>query len=71
MKRTEVSAEKREEILRQLVATHKQAAILGGIGETALRKAMSRGEVDLPVIRVGSRCLIPMSAIRRWLSIDS
>lgn len=71
MKRTEISAADIGELLRLPALTHAEAAKCGRVGETALRGAIRRGEIDLPVIRVGSRRLIPTSAVRRWLGVES
>lgn len=43
-----------------------EAARLAGIGRTTLYAALSKG--DLPSIKIGTRRLIRVEAIRNWLA---
>lgn len=43
-----------------------EAARLAGIGRTSLYAALAKG--DLPSIKIGTRRLIRVDAIREWLS---
>lgn len=69
-KRQVLSSTQIDELLRLPTLTYGQVARCAGCSETGLRAAMSRGEVELPVIQVGSRRLIPTSAVRRWLQCE-
>jgi excisionase family DNA binding protein len=46
----------------------EEAAEILGIGRSAAYAAANTGE--LPVIRIGHRCLVPVAALRRMLLLD-
>jgi DNA-binding transcriptional LysR family regulator len=69
--RTPYATEDLEELLRRPTLSVSEAAALCGVGATSLRQAMRRGEIDLQVISVGSRKVIPTAAVRRLLSADA
>jgi excisionase family DNA binding protein len=46
-----------------------EAGRLLGIGTTASYAAARRG--DLPTLRIGGRLLVPVSALRRLLEVDT
>jgi hypothetical protein len=58
-----LSASERAELLNAPTLTLAEAAQVLGVGVSALRDTIRRGEVDLRVISIGSRKVIPTSAL--------
>jgi|HubBroStandDraft_6_1064221.scaffolds.fasta_scaffold869129_2 hypothetical protein len=58
------------EMLQRPTLTLPNAAAVFGLGITSFRAGISRGEIDLPIISVGARKVIPTAAIRRLLGED-
>lgn len=69
-RRRELSAAERAALLQRTTVSIPDAAGLIGVGATALRDAMRRGAIDLPVIECGTRRLVPVAALRRLLAMD-
>lgn len=69
-RRRELSAIERAELLERTTVSVPDAAALIGVGATALRDAMRRGELELQVIQIGSRRLVPVAALRRLLAME-
>ncbi len=58
------------DLLQRPTLTLPQTAKVLGVGETALRNALRRQEIELPVISVGTRKIIPTAAVKRLLVMD-
>jgi excisionase family DNA binding protein len=56
-------------VLNPTMAVDDFAKVLN-TGRTATFDAIKRGELDVPVIKVGRRWLIPTAAVRRLLELD-
>lgn len=69
-RRRELSAAERDELLGRTTVGIPDAAALIGVGATALRDALRREEIQLPVIPIGSRRLVPVAALRRLLAME-
>lgn len=65
------TTDEQAELIRQNTLTILQAARLLGVGESGLRGALRRGEIELPVIEIGARRVIPTSAVRRLLGLEA
>jgi hypothetical protein len=65
--RTISTPEELAQLLERPTVSWPEAAALCGVGVTAFKGAVHRGEIDLPVISVGARKVIPTSAIKRLL----
>jgi len=65
------TTEELHELAKRPTVSWNEAAALCGVGVTSLKAAVRRGEIDLPVISVGTRKVIPTSALRRLLSADT
>ena len=46
-----------------------EAAAVYGVGQSALKSAIRRGELELPVISIGARRVIPTAALKRLLGL--
>lgn len=68
--RTVYTARELAELLGRPTVTVPEGAACWGVGPTAFREALRTGELDLPVITVGSRRVIPTAAIRRALGME-
>jgi len=66
-RRRELSPAERADLLLAPFQTHLTTAQILGCGETGLRSAMARGEIELPVISIGARRIIPTRAILNLL----
>ena len=62
-----LSPGERAELLLAPTVSLQEAASILGVGATALRDSLRRGEVDLPLVSVGSRRVVPTAALRRLL----
>lgn len=60
-----------ESLLRRPTVTFGETSKILGIGETNLRDALKRGELDLRIISVGSRRLIVTADVKRLAGLDS
>jgi hypothetical protein len=58
-----LSATERAELLNAPTVTLAEAAQVLGVGLSALRDTIRRGDVDLRVISIGRRKVIPTSAL--------
>ena len=65
--RTVWTSDELAELRKRSTLSWREAAALVGVGPSALRDAVRRGEIKLPVISVGTRKVIPTAAIRRLL----
>jgi hypothetical protein len=65
--RDRLSASERADLLRAPTLTLPEAAQVLGVGLSALRDAVRRAEVDLRVISIGRRKVIPTSAVLSFL----
>ena len=68
--RHELSSTERAELLLAPTLTLPETAQVYGVGLTALRDALRRGEIPLPVISIGTRKVVPTAAVRRLLGMD-
>jgi hypothetical protein len=68
--RQDLTPAERAELLLGPTLTEPDTARVLGVGTTALRDALRKGQLDLPVIRVGTRKVIPSAAPRRLLGIE-
>jgi hypothetical protein len=66
----EIDSASREALLAKPTLTIDEGAQVLGVGSTNFRNALRTGEIDVPVISVGSRKVIPRSAIRRLLGVE-
>jgi hypothetical protein len=62
-----VSADERAELLRAPTLTLADTARVLGVGTSVLRDALRRGELNLPVVSIGSRKVVPSAAVRSLL----
>ena len=69
-RREQATAAEVSELLECLTLTLPQAAKVIGCGETSLRNALRRREIDLPVISVGTRKIIPTAAVKQLLGVS-
>lgn len=69
--RTVRTAQDLAELWERPTVSWNEAAALCGVGVTSLKAAVRRGEIDLPVISVGTRKVIPTAGVRRLLDVDS
>lgn len=60
----------RADLLLAPTLTLLETAQILGCGMSALRDALRRGQLELPLIRVGARVVIPTAAVRRLLSLE-
>ena len=67
---TLLDADSRATLLSAPTLTIPQVAAVLGVGNTSLYTALRRGEIDLPVIEIGRRRVIPSAAVRRLLGMD-
>ena len=61
------TADELRELRERPTVTYEQGAALWGVGETLFRSAVARGEIDVPVIAVGRRRVIPTAALLRLI----
>jgi len=69
-RRIQRTSEELSELLSRPTLTVPEGAAVLGLGTTAFRACLQRGEIDLPVISVGTRKVIPVSAIKRLLGAE-
>jgi hypothetical protein len=69
--RLDLSPADRAELLLAPTLTLTETARAIGCGLTALRDAIRRGEIALPVLRVGSRVVVPTVAVRNLLGMEA
>ena len=65
-----LSAAERASLLSAPTLTLPEAAHVFGVGLSALRDAIRRGEIELQVISIGKRRVIPTHAVRTLLGTD-
>lgn len=70
-RRSTVPDDERRRLLGLPALSLDQAAAVLGVGVTALRDAMRRGDLALPTIAVGTRVVVPGAALRRLLGDDA
>lgn len=58
------------EMLGRPTMTLPEGAAVFGLGLTSFRTAIRRGEIDLPIIEVGNRKVLPSAAVKRALGIE-
>jgi len=68
--RFEVSPAERAALLEAPTLTLVETAKVLGFGLTRLRDGLSRGDLDLPQVRLGTRIVIPTIAVKRLLGMD-
>ena len=69
--RTIATTDELAELWELPTVSWRQAASLFGVGQTALKESVRRGDIELPVISIGTRRVIPTAAIRRLLSDEA
>jgi hypothetical protein len=67
--RTTFTPEELEELLSKPTVSIPEAAAIYGVGQSALKSAIRRGELELPVISIGARRVIPTAALKRLLGL--
>ena len=68
--RSEPSAEEVQTLLSRTTMNFREAAQALGCGETNLRSAIKKGDINLNVIAIGTRRIIPTSGVRRLLGLE-
>jgi predicted site-specific integrase-resolvase len=69
--RLELSGSERDELLQRPTLTIPETAAVLGVGPSALRDAQRRGQINLPILQIGRRRVVPTIALRRILGLDS
>ena len=69
--KTAHSSEYLSALRAKLTLTLAEAAALIGCGESALRGALRRGQIELPVISIGARRVVPTAAVMRLLEREA
>jgi hypothetical protein len=65
------SPEELSELLERPTLTLPEVAAVYGVGSSTFRAGLRSGAINLPVITVGTRKVIPTAAIRRALGIGA
>ena len=60
----------RRAILESPTCRVAEAALVIGVSEWALRRAINSGDAPVPVIRLGRRIIVPVAPLRRLLGLD-
>jgi hypothetical protein len=68
--RTVLSPAERDALLLAPTLSASQAAAALGVGATALKAAIRRGDIDLTVIPVGARRVIATASLLRLLGME-
>jgi hypothetical protein len=66
----EISPAERAALLQAPTLTLKETANVLGIGLSALRDGLRRGDLDIQQVRVGTRVVIPTAAVLRFLGME-
>lgn len=69
-RRNELSPSDRAERLWAPTLSLRETAEVLGVGLTSLRDALRSGQLDLPVLPIGQRRVIPTAAVRRLLGME-
>lgn len=69
-RRVELSNDEVARLLRSPTLSVGEAAGVLRVGEVNLRRQIESGSVDLPVLAIGSRRVIPTAAVKRLLGIE-
>jgi hypothetical protein len=68
-RRIELTESQRTELLTRPTLTKREAAALLRVGATNLTQAIESGALDLPVIEIGRRRVIPCAAVKSLLGM--
>jgi hypothetical protein len=69
--RQDLLPSERAELLEAPTLTLAEVARVLGVGLSALRGALRRGDISFPVISIGTRKVVPVTAVRHFLGMDA